>query len=373
MRLTWILFAIITADAAPVHNGERAACTSPIQRKAWHTLTREEKKSYIDAEKCLMSLPAKLGLAGPRTRFDEFQKIHVLHAPLIHGVGAFLPYHRYYVQAHETALRTECSYAGAQPYWDEPRDAGNFSKSILLDPETGFGGDGVGPNNCIADGPFKDYMNSVGPGESITDHCIDRQINDCWSEGAAQKNVDACMKITTFESAWNCLEGMPHRSGHRGINGQMMDVFSSPGDPLFYMHHAYLDKLWWQWQSKNLSSRLNEVTGPNQGTFFIPGGVNGRLPIGSPNGTIPGGPNGTFPPFGPFPPGNGSDCNPVPGGFPGFPRLPPPQNGPWIKIDGDPANITTLGHVINVEGMIPNVTIKDVMDIQGDVLCYEYV
>ncbi|PVH93785.1 Di-copper centre-containing protein [Periconia macrospinosa] len=363
MRWTWILFAIITADAAPVNNGEQAACKSPIQRKAWHNLTKEEKKSYIDAEKCLMSLPAKLGLTGARTRFDEFQKIHVLHTPLIHGVGAFLPYHRYYIQAHETALRTECHYAGAQPYWDEARDAGNFSKSILLDPETGFGGDGVGPNKCIADGPFKDYVNSIGPGENITDHCIDRQINDCMSEGAAQQNVDACMKMKTFESAWNCMEAMPHSSGHSGINGQMMNVFSSPGDPLFYLHHAYLDRIWWQWQSKNLSSRLTEVTGRNQGGFFFPV---------SSNGTI----------LGPFSRGDISGCDPFPGfpggpggpgGFPGFPGFPPPQNGPWVKIDGDPANITTLGHVINVEGSIPNVTIKDVMNIQGDVLCYEYI
>jgi hypothetical protein len=35
----------------------------------------------------------------------------------IHGTGTFLPWHRYAIQLWETALRTECEYKGAQPYW----------------------------------------------------------------------------------------------------------------------------------------------------------------------------------------------------------------------------------------------------------------
>lgn len=33
----------------------------------------------------------------------------------IHYTGNFLPWHRWYVAAYETALREECQYAGAQP------------------------------------------------------------------------------------------------------------------------------------------------------------------------------------------------------------------------------------------------------------------
>lgn len=28
----------------------------------------------------------------------------------------------------------------------------------------------------------------------------------------------------------------------------MGDPTYSPGDPGFYLHHSYLDKLWWEWQ-----------------------------------------------------------------------------------------------------------------------------
>jgi tyrosinase len=63
--------------------------------------------------------------------------------------------------AHEHLLRTECRYSGAQPYWDEARDAGSFSSATIFDPESGFGGDGKGASNCIADGPFARYTVST--------------------------------------------------------------------------------------------------------------------------------------------------------------------------------------------------------------------
>jgi hypothetical protein len=123
-----------------------AACTNPVQRRAWHTLSNDEKLEYINAELCLMSTPAKLGLPGAKTRFDELQAIHQLQAYATHFVGGFLPFHRVMMYAHEQALRTECDYSAYQPYWAEELDAGKFASSVLLDPTYGFGGDGSGAN-----------------------------------------------------------------------------------------------------------------------------------------------------------------------------------------------------------------------------------
>lgn len=168
-----------------------------------------------------MTLPAKLNLKGPRTRFDEFQKIHIQATTTVHFVGAFLPFHRYLMHAHEQILRTECNYTGAQPYWDETLDAGKFSTSIVLDPVTGFGGDGQGPNNCITDGPFKNYVNPLGPYQAITNHCIDRKINECVSATAAPKYVENCMAFGNYSGFWPCLEAFPHSAGHGGMGGEV--------------------------------------------------------------------------------------------------------------------------------------------------------
>lgn len=40
---------------------------------------------------------------------------------------------------------------------------------------------------------------------------------------------------------------------------------------------------------------------------------------------------------------------------------------------GDSGNTTTLSHVLSSLGLVPNVTIADVMDIRGGYLCYEYL
>ena len=140
----------------------------------------------------------------------------------------------------------------------------------------------------------------------------------------------------------------------------MLNVFSSPGDPIFYLHHTWLDKLWWDWQSQNLTSRVKEIGGTNKVSPFL---------------SMPHTSNTTFAEV---------LAAPTPGCFPfPFPPTTAPTNSSppashvedvmSVKIAGDPADVTTLGHVLTVHGSIPDATINDVMNIQGSLLCYEYV
>jgi len=229
--------------------------------------------------------------------------------------------------AHEYMLETECGYTAGQPWWDETHDAGTFSTSDVLDPVTGFGGDGVGTDRCIQDGPFANYTNHVGPGFDITDHCIQRSVNDRISSAAAQANIDNCMRQPTYEQAWGCIEGAPHSAGHAGVGAQLVNPQSSPGDPIFYLHHAWIDKLWWDWQARDLETRLTDMAGRNKQTGFGPGGFGGGGFGGFPgfgggsgdnggngDGGAPGVPGAFVPPGGFGPPGS---FNP-PGGAGGF-------------------------------------------------------
>jgi tyrosinase len=107
-------------------------------------------------------------------------------------------------------------------YWDEARDAGNFKASDVLDPITGFGGNGVGLKGCIVDGPFANYTNSLGPGYKIGDNCIYRFINDTLSKMAGREYIDACYRRTNFVDFWTCAEMAPHNGGHAGIGGKVI-------------------------------------------------------------------------------------------------------------------------------------------------------
>lgn len=55
-------------------------------------------------------------------------------------------------------------------------------------------------------------------------------------------------------------------SSHEGVGRDMRDTFSSPGDPIFYLHHAQLDRLWTMWQNQNLTDRQYGLSGT--GTMF---------------------------------------------------------------------------------------------------------
>jgi len=80
------------------------------------------------------------------------------------------------------------------------------------------------------------------------------------------------------------LSGL-HGGGHYGVGGtlgEMGDLYNSPAgekiygpsidsnieffslfpDPVFYLHHANLDRVWWSWQKKDLARRLVDISGP---------------------------------------------------------------------------------------------------------------
>jgi tyrosinase len=40
-----------------------------------------------------------------------------------------------------------------------------------------------------------------------------------------------------------------HAAGHFAIGGDAGDFYSSPNDPVFFMHHTMLDQVWWMWQA----------------------------------------------------------------------------------------------------------------------------
>lgn len=45
------------------------------------------------------------------------------------------------------------------------------------------------------------------------------------------------------------------------VGGDLSDFYSSPGDPLFYLHHAQIDRLWAIWQADDPSTRQYAISG----------------------------------------------------------------------------------------------------------------
>lgn len=64
------------------------------------------------------------------------------------------------------------------------------------------------------------------------------------------------------------LENKPHGSIHSAVGGRMGDMgpSSSPNEPLFFLHHAQVDRLWWLWQQGNPTVRNSEYVGRREVT-----------------------------------------------------------------------------------------------------------
>ncbi|PVH96203.1 Di-copper centre-containing protein [Periconia macrospinosa] len=324
-----------------------SSCTEIRARVPWTNLTSDEKTAYINADLCLINAPAKSGLEGAVTRWDDIQWPHIVQSATVHNVGAFLPFHRYYLTAHEHLIRTECGYTGRMPYWDEFAAIGRMYDTDMFDDQY-FGGNGTDDGTYrVIDGQFANLtLRWIGDG-SVKDHKLTRMNDEGALNKTDQKNIDKCNAITNYTSAWECWSSGPHGAGHEAIGGIMVDGTLSPGDPLFYLHHSYLDKLWWEWQKLDLPNRLLDVGGPN-------------LPIA---GTQPGGPSGN----------NGTAVPSAPG-VPENPTKHLGGNGPeFTDYFGDNGgNVTTLNHNIYMTNILPNVTIGQLMDLNSPVICSEY-
>jgi hypothetical protein len=132
---------------APASSPQRSSnCTEPLIRKEWRSLSKEEKKSYLDAFQCFIDSPSQLGMNG--SLYDDFSWAHNLVAhssessPLFeqvlnrfelrieyldHGKAPFLTWHRRFIWVYENTLRKTCGYEGALPY-----EIQSFQRSLFL-------------------------------------------------------------------------------------------------------------------------------------------------------------------------------------------------------------------------------------------------
>ncbi|KAH7412928.1 hypothetical protein BKA64DRAFT_703041 [Cadophora sp. MPI-SDFR-AT-0126] len=127
-----------------------------------------------------------------------------------------------------------------------------------------FGGNGSSIDICVTTGPFANRTEHTGPLELTTDYCFARKFNQ--TKGLAYRaraNVDACYEYCweDFEASNGCMAYLPHIAGHQATSGVMTAVDSSPGDPVFYLHHNYIDRLYWQRQQINATDRMFAISG----------------------------------------------------------------------------------------------------------------
>ncbi|MEU0358998.1 tyrosinase MelC2 [Streptomyces cyaneofuscatus] len=227
-------------------------------RKNQASLTAAEKRSFVDA---LLELK--------RTgQYDTFVTTH--NAFIMsdtdsgdrvgHRSPSFLPWHRRFLIQFEQALQA-IDPAVALPYWDWTAD--RTASASLWAP--GFlGGTGRSRDGQVTEGPF-----AVSGGRWPVTVTVDgrgflrRALGSGVPQLPTRAEVDSVLAMPTYDTApWNSASDgfRNHLEGWRGVNlhnrvhvwvGGQMATGASPNDPVFWLHHAFIDRLWAQWQARH--------------------------------------------------------------------------------------------------------------------------
>ncbi|KAI8055767.1 hypothetical protein BDF22DRAFT_672103 [Syncephalis plumigaleata] len=181
--------------------------------------------------------------------YHEYANVHNSHHTAIHGVPEFLPWHRVMLSDIENAIRkTDPDFV--LPYWDWSLDSQNPAASDIFTDKY-FGGNGYAPQWCINSGPFKDHKPVYvleGTPNCLTRYFSNQTVTNTIGAFVSMEVVTAIVRNTTdFGQFWPSVEGVPHSVVHNNIGGGFATMYS-PNDPLFFVHHNYIDKIWADWQ-----------------------------------------------------------------------------------------------------------------------------
>lgn len=188
-------------------------------RKDQAALTDTEKTRYL----CAFEMINNDGTLGQLV--DIHSQMHMQHTN-----ARLLPWHRVFVNLFEEALHNYHPDV-CVPYWD-------WTKA--------------------EEQHVPDWLATVLP----TVHTPTRTINVIRGSGSSSglasivSGVPSAMAKTSYDTFTSPINGI-HGSVHIWVGGTMSDASISPADPVFWLHHANLDRLWWVWYNSAAGNHQN--------------------------------------------------------------------------------------------------------------------
>lgn len=244
-------------------------------RKNANELSEKARKYFIDALAKLNGIKIDNDPTpgpGKGVYIKDFVDMHVGGAyNNAHGDTHFLPWHRLYLLDLERLLQN-INPTVTLPYW-------KFDKSA---PRL-FHQDFLGETDQLAPGsPFTRGTGNKLVKFSIDNHLSKWQINDVSGilreaffdplndpgndvmdeestlklGGGDQNPLDAF--LGAIGTGFSRMEVDPHGSAHVSFNGPVNYPPVAPKDPLFFLLHCNVDRLWARWQNKFDRDNLNE-------------------------------------------------------------------------------------------------------------------
>ena len=208
---------------------------------------------------------------------------------IAHRGPSFLAWHRAALLELADALRAVDPAIDDLPYWDWAADqalaGGPKTSKLWTNDYFGPNGDPY-QNNRVLTGPFKDwrariYVASSNTfrdrsytglvrqlGSAVSSLPTNAQVNDLLTNSAyTVYDASPWSESSSLQTFRNRLEGFytggaMHNRVHTWVGGDMR-AGTSPNDPVFWLNHCNVDRVWWQWQQKyGINTYQPESGGP---------------------------------------------------------------------------------------------------------------
>jgi polyphenol oxidase len=156
----------------------------------------------------------------------------------IHGSWLFLPWHRAYLHFQERIL---CKLIGdetfALPYWDWDSQKRQVFPPIYGDPND-------------SSNPLFDMLRSAKPGPTISTQAVSVPILN-----RTMNTPTSNLFLGSQAGSTGAIENAPHNPTHiwtgdmtmKNANNDMGVLATAARDPVFFAHHANIDRLWSVW------------------------------------------------------------------------------------------------------------------------------
>ncbi|KAJ1916945.1 hypothetical protein H4219_003469 [Mycoemilia scoparia] len=234
------VFLLLSLIIAPV----LGKCKHPDVRREFRNLSSKERHRYAKA----------VNEVYRRGWVDNLTQNHFTSGRHVHGVPAFFPWHRQFIRDYESLLQ-KIDPGLTLPYWDWTLDSCDPSYSKIFNDDYMGGNGDPNSNYCLQDGPYKGWQMGI-----VDPHCLQRQFNMTQYWGP-EVLLEVQNNSTVYSELHNRIEDTVHAAVHTSIGGDMAQMIS-PNDPIFFLHHAMVDKLWYDWQLMGKGrSRFREYNG----------------------------------------------------------------------------------------------------------------
>ncbi|HVT58937.1 MAG TPA: tyrosinase family protein [Thermoanaerobaculia bacterium] len=218
---------------------------APAVRKDQAALTAGDQEAFRQAVSRLVD----------EGKYAELVQIHMDMSHNMHGsmgetgLYRFLGWHRRYLlevehelQRVDALLRPKVTEKLGIPYWrwQDPFPAWLTNFLPAKDP--------------ISGGPAP-LRKTAAPPQKANGQDVATIVGDFRIQNTGLPNENDYTKFTYALEGWglrpNNTSLPAHNQGHAWIGGIMNNTRTSPADPIFWLHHAEVDRLWQSWRQKN--------------------------------------------------------------------------------------------------------------------------